>query len=196
MTNSSFSDNDKEALDFESRAAWRGWLDTNHSSSTGAWVVVHKKDSASPRLLLEDAVEEAICFGWIDSRLHPLDDDRFKLWFSPRKPTSIWSQNNRNRVAALKSKGLMAPAGLAAVEIAQDNGAWTSLVPIDNLEIPPDLEEALDDKPAAREHFDAFTDSTKKMILHWIDTAKRQDTRNKRIRETVEQAARNLPPFH
>lgn len=196
MKDSAFPDTEKEALDPKDRAAWRAWLDKNHASSAGAWVVIHSKKSSSPRLLLEDAVEEAICFGWIDSRLHPLDDERFKLWFCRRKPTSIWSQNNRNRVAMLEEKGLMTPAGQATVKIAQDSGAWTSLVPIENLDIPPDFKESLGDNPVARENFDAFTDSTKKIILRWIDSAKRQETRNKRIEETVSQAAKNLPPFH
>lgn len=146
--------------------------------------------------MLEDAVEEAICFGWIDSRLHQLDDNRFKLWFSHRKPTSIWSQNNRIRVARLEATGLMTPAGRAAVKTAQKNGSWTSLIPIENMEVPPDLEESFANNPAARENFDGFTDSTKKMILRWIDSAKRHDTRDKRINETVKQAAKNLPPFH
>ena len=196
MRDNPFSDPKKEALDPRDRAAWRTWLDKNHASSPGIWVIVHKKESSSPRLPLEDAVEEAICFGWIDSRLHLLDDERFKLWFSRRKPTSIWSQNNRNRVAMLEAKGLMTPAGQTAVRIAQDNGAWTSLIPIENLEIPPDLELSLENNAEARENFAAFTDSTKKMILRWIDSAKRRDTRNKRIAETVSQAAKNLPPIH
>ncbi|MFA5867151.1 MAG: YdeI/OmpD-associated family protein [Actinomycetota bacterium] len=196
MIVSSFSKDTEEPLDPKDRATWRAWLDKNHASSLGTWVVIHKKESRSPRLLLEDAVEEAICFGWIDSRLHPIDKERFKLWFSGRKPTSIWSQNNRNRVARLERQGLMAPAGQKAVKIAQANGAWTSLVPIDNLDIPDDLNEALNANPAARENFDGFTDSTKKMILRWIDTAKREDTRAKRISETVSHAAKDLPPHH
>jgi uncharacterized protein YdeI (YjbR/CyaY-like superfamily) len=196
MKNSAFSDTENEAFDPQDRAAWRAWLEENHAASPGSWVVVSNKQSSASGLALEDAVEEAICFGWIDSRLHPLDGERFKLWFSRRKPTSIWSQNNRNRVAMLEDKGLMMPAGLEAVKIAQENGAWTSLVPIDNLEIPADLEEALAANAEAGLNFDAFADSRKKMILHWIDTAKRQETRAKRIKETVDRAAKNLPPFH
>ncbi len=195
MTVGSISNETAETLDPKDRASWRAWLSKNHVSSSGTWVMIQKKESRSPGLFLEDAVEEAICFGWIDSRLHAVDNDRFKLWFSRRKPTSIWSQNNRNRVARLERQGLMTPAGEKAVKIAKENGAWTSLVPIDDLEIPDDLNEALDGSRAARENFDAFSDSTKKMILYWIDNAKRESTRAKRISETVSHAARNLPPY-
>lgn len=184
-----------DTLDPENRAAWRAWLEKNHADSPGLWVRIRKVGSTAPGLKLEEAVEEAICFGWIDSRLHPLDNDEFKLWFSRRKPASIWSQNNRIRVEHLITKGLMAPAGIAAVNIAKENGAWTSLVPIENLEIPSDLEEALASDPAAKENFDGFADSAKKMILRWIDTAKRHETRQKRINETVRNAAKNQKPF-
>ncbi len=195
MKESAFSDAHAETLDPKDRASWREWLEKNHAASAGIWVVINKKESSTPRLGLEDAVEEAICFGWIDSRLHPIDKEKFKLWFSRRKPTSIWAQNNRNRVARLERQGLMAPAGLEAVRIAKDNGAWTSLIPIDNLDIPDDLENALKSNPVARENFDGFNDSTKKMILHWVESAKRQTTREKRVAETVSHAAKNLPPY-
>ncbi len=194
MKESAFSDAHTETLDLKDRGSWREWLKKNHATSAGIWVVINKKESSTPRLSLDDAVEEAICFGWIDSRLHPMDKERFTLWFSRRKPTSIWAQNNRNRVARLERQGLMAPAGLEAVRIARENGAWTSLIPIEDLEIPDDLTEALNGNPAARENFDAFNDSTKKMILHWVESAKRQSTREKRVADTVSHAAKNLPP--
>lgn len=196
MISKNFTSDSSEALDPRHRAAWREWLDKNHADSPGVWVKIHKLGSATPGLKLEEALEEAICFGWIDSRLHPLDNDEFKLYFSKRKPTSIWSQNNRIRVERLEAKGLMMPAGMEAVAIAKENGAWTSLIPIDNLEIPPDLEVALEANPAAKNNFYGFTDSTKKMILRWIDTAKRHETRMKRIDETVRHAAKNQKPNH
>lgn len=194
MTTSQFSSDSSDALDFQDRADWRDWLEQNHAVSPGVWVRIHKVGSSTPGLKLDEALEEAICFGWIDSRLHHLDDNEFKLWFSKRKPTSIWAQNNRIRVERLEARGLMAPAGIAAVNIAKENGAWTSLVPIDNLEIPPDLEGALTAHPPAKENFDRFTDSTKRTILWWVDSAKRHETRQKRIDETVRRAVKNEKP--
>jgi len=183
-------------IDLRNRADWRAWLEINHSKSRGVWAVIHKKSSAAPRLTLEEAVEEAVCFGWIDSRLHTLDDDRFKLWFSPRKPNSIWSQSNKERVARLTAQGCMAPAGLAAVKAAKRNGSWNALEDIDNLVIPPDLQAALDTDRKALSNFATFTDSTKKMLLRWVDVAKRPETRRKRIDEIVHYAAQNRLPHH
>lgn len=189
------TDEISNALDFENRAAWREWLDKNHAGSDGVWVIVHKKASPLPRLILEDAVEEAICYGWIDSRLNRVDENRFALWFTRRRPTSIWSQNNRNRVAKLETAGLMMPPGLKTVEIAKENGSWLSLIPIDNLEPPGDLKEAFEKNPDALANFEAFTETSKKLILRWIDIAKRSDTRARRIKETVASATKNRSPI-
>ncbi len=196
MSNHPFVTGTTDIVDPRNRAAWRTWLKKYHTESRGVWTILHKKQSGTPRLTYEDAVDEALCFGWIDSRLNTLDDNRFKLWFSPRQPKSIWAKNNKERVARLIDQGLIAPAGLATIKAARLDGSWTALDAIDALTIPPDLQQALANNPVAVANFDAFSNSTKKMILRWIDVAKHPETRRKRIDETVRQAAKNLKPHH
>lgn len=172
------------------RAAWRAWLAKHHASSQGVAVVIAKKQASG--LSYVDAVEEALCFGWIDSRTNKLDAGHFRQWFSPRKPGSVWSPINKERVARLIEADRMTPAGLAKIEAAQADGSWTSYDAVEALQVPADLEWALAANPTARQHFDAFSPSAKKMILWWIASAKRPETRQKRIAETVRLAAQNL----
>ena len=174
----------------------RAWLEGNHASSNGTWVVIQKKDSPRPGVDYETAVDEAVCYGWIDSRQHPRDESSYQLWFSPRKPDSIWSRSNKDRAARLTAAGRMCPAGLSAIETAKANGSWNALDDIENLVIPPDFQAALDADAGAAAYYSAFSDSNKMMILRWLDAAKTPATRARRIAETTAAAAQNQLPHH
>ena len=180
---------DAEIVEAKDRTSWRRWLARNHDRDRGVWLVIHKKGSRSGSLSYEDAVLEALCFGWIDSKPNRLDDERFKLWLAPRKPKGVWSAINKERVAGLIEAGLMQPSGFAAIEVAKANGAWAVLERSDALIPPEDLVEALAASPEAAGHFEAFPPGTKKQIYYWIESAKRPETRAKRVAETVAAAA-------
>ncbi|MFN8444727.1 MAG: YdeI/OmpD-associated family protein [Caldilineaceae bacterium] len=174
------------------RAEWRAWLEANHALSPGVWLISYKKASGKARFEYEDAVEEALSFGWVDSRPNKLDDEQAMLWFAPRKPGSGWSKPNKERVEKLIALQLMAPAGLAKVEAAKQDGSWNALDGVEALEIPADLATALANYPTATEYFTAFPRSVKRGILEWISNAKTAETRAKRIEETARLAAENL----
>lgn len=181
-----------ELLSFRDRAAWRAWLADNHATSPAIWVVIHKKNSTEPSVTYDEAVEEALCFGWIDGKINPLDQTRFKQWFTRRKPNSVWSPSNKERVARLMEQGLMMPAGLAAIELAQQNGMWNAYDEIDQLIMPADFAAALAASPDAERNWNGFSPSSRKGILYFIQSAKRPETRAKRIARTVELAAQNI----
>lgn len=174
-----------------SRAEWRAWLQKHHARGEGVWLVSYKKATDKPRLEYDEAVEEALCFGWVDSKPAKLDDERSMLYFAPRKPKSGWSGINKERVERLIAAGWMAPAGLAKVDAAKADGSWNALDSATALEIPPDLEAALDALPSARAHFDAFPPSARRAILEWISLAKKPETRASRVDETAREAAEN-----
>ena len=175
----------------ETRAAWREWLAQNHTRAEGVWFISYKKASGQPRVEYEEAVEEALCFGWIDSKGNKLDDERTMLWFAPRKPRTGWSRSNKERVERLMAEGLMAPPGLVKIEAAQQDGSWYALDAVENLEIPPDLADALARYETAEQNFTAFPRSVKRAILEWIANAKRPETRAHRVAETARLAAEN-----
>jgi uncharacterized protein YdeI (YjbR/CyaY-like superfamily) len=172
------------------RAAWRAWLEANHATVAGAWLVTWRR-GFGPVLDYGEAVEEALCFGWVDSRAGKVDERRSKLYFSPRKPTTGWSASNKERVERLIAEGRMAPAGLAAIERAKANGAWTALDAVEQGIIPDDLAAALAERPPAATNFEAFPKSVRRAILLWISQAKRPETRAARVTETATLAARN-----
>lgn len=174
------------------RTEWREWLEDNCLTSTGVWLIYDKKGSGKPSLTYDEAVEEALCFGWIDSRPNTLDAARWMQLFSPRKPKSPWSKLNKQRIEKLVEQGLIAPAGLQKIEATKANGSWCLLDAIEELRIPTDLEAALAVNDIARRYFMAFSPSYKKGILWWIESAKRPETRAKRIQETVTLAAQNI----
>ena len=155
-------------------------------------MISFKKHTGQSRVAYAEAVEEALCFGWIDSVANVLDDDRSMQWFSPRKPGSGWSRLNKTRIEQLLAAGLMAPAGLAKIEAAKRDGSWTALDAAQALQIPPDLTAALAANATAQSYFDAFPPSVKRAILEWIGHAKKPETRAKRIEETVASAAKNI----
>ncbi len=174
-----------------SRAEWRVWLEQHHTQTEGVWVISFKKATGKPRVEYDEAVEEALCFGWIDSKANKLDDERSMLWFSPRNPGTGWSRPNKERIERMVQAGLMTDVGLAKIEAAKQDGSWFVLDAVEALEIPPDLDQALLAHPPAKQHFDAFPRSVKRGILEWITNAKRPETRAKRIEETATLAAEN-----
>jgi uncharacterized protein YdeI (YjbR/CyaY-like superfamily) len=178
------------------RREWRTWLEEHHATAPGVWLIYYKKESGKPRVPYADAVEEALCFGWVDSRPNKLDDERFMQLFSPRKPGSPWSRLNKRRVEKLIEQGDMTAAWLAKVVAAKKDGSWSRLDAVEKLTIPKDLKTALAADVVARTNFMAFSNSSKKNILWWIESAKRPETRQKRIAETVALAARNLKANH
>ncbi len=182
---------DAPRVEADDRATWRSWLETNHATATGAWLVTWRPQSGRAGLDYEAAVEEALCFGWIDSTGGRVDDERGRLYFAPRKPRSAWAASNKARVERLIGDGRMAPAGLAAIERAKANGSWNVLDSVERLEVPADLSAALDAHPPAAANFAAFPPSARKMMLGWVALALRPETRTTRIAKIAEAAARN-----
>jgi uncharacterized protein YdeI (YjbR/CyaY-like superfamily) len=182
---------DAPHIEAEDRATWRAWLEAHHATTSGAWLVTWRAASGHPTLDYEASVEEALCFGWVDSRPGTVDAHRTRLYFAPRRPRSAWSASNKARIARLRAAGLLAPAGVAAVERAMANGRWQALDAVERLEVPADLRASLDAAPPAAELWAAFPRSTRRAILEWIALARRPDTRAARVRETARLAARN-----
>jgi uncharacterized protein YdeI (YjbR/CyaY-like superfamily) len=178
-----------EKVYLPNREAWRAWLAEHHQSSPGIWLIYYKKASAKSRVPYDDAVEEALCFGWIDSTARKIDEDSYCQLFTPRKPKSTWSKLNKSRVKQLRKQNLMTPAGEACIAIAKENGSWTILDDVEALIIPQDLETALKSTKAAFQHYQNFSNSKKKALLWWVKSAKRQETRSKRIAQVVKDAA-------
>jgi len=172
-------------------ADWRAWLDAHHYRSEGVWLVVHRKTSGRQVFTLDDAIEEALCFGWIDSRPARLDAERTMLWFAPRRPGTGWSKLNKDRVERLIAAGRMTEAGRRKVDAARGDGSWSKLDGVEALEIPSDLRQAFRRHPGARERFSAFPRSVRRGILEWILQARRPETRAKRVEETARLASRN-----
>lgn len=169
-------------------AAWRAWLEANHDTARGVWVASWRKASGRVPVAYEDLVEEAICFGWIDSTVNTLDDELGLQLMTPRKPKSAWTRLNRRRVAALEAQGRMTDAGRRAVEAAKANGFWTIYDVVEDLLEPDDLVAALAAAPAARAAWDGFPPSARKQMLWWIVSAGKHETRASRIAKVVSEA--------
>lgn len=167
------------------RAELRRWLEANHGTSPGVRLAVGKKGNRVTSLTYDDAVEEGLAFGWIDSTARRLDDDRYTVLFTPRKRGSEWSRTNKARVERLTAAGSMAAPGLAAVAAAKADGSWTSLDDVEDLVEPADLAAALDADADVRRRFHALPGSQRKMAIYWVASAKREPTRLKRIAEIV-----------
>jgi uncharacterized protein YdeI (YjbR/CyaY-like superfamily) len=173
------------------RAEWRAWLIEHHQTSRGVHLAGWRRASGRVPIDYVACTEEALCVGWIDSKASVLDEERSLLWFSPRKPGSGWARTNKERVARLTAAGLMLPAGLAIVEQAKRSGTWTLLDDVEDLVVPDDLAAALDGLPGARANWDAFPPSARRQDLYWLVTAKRPETRSRRLAEIAARAARN-----
>jgi uncharacterized protein YdeI (YjbR/CyaY-like superfamily) len=178
------------------RKEWRAWLSKNHTKEKNVWLILYKKESEVPTVHYEEAVDEALCFGWIDSRPNKRDKQSYYLLFSKRNPKSNWSKANRQRAERLIEEGLMAKAGLDLITSARQKGTWTALTDVQNSVIPDDLQQALNKNKKALSNFDAFPPSSKRIILEWILNAKKPETRQKRITETVTLAAKNIKANH
>jgi uncharacterized protein YdeI (YjbR/CyaY-like superfamily) len=171
---------------------WHQWLKLHSQDSTGVWLISYKKATGKPRIEYDAAVEEALCFGWIDSKPNSLDEERSMLWFAPRKPGTGWSKLNKERVERLIREGRMSPAGLKKIDAAKLDGSWNALDDVERLELPGDLQQAFQENPVARDFFEKFPRSAKRAILEWIASARKTETRASRIEETVRKAAQNI----
>ena len=182
----------------KTRAAWRNWLEKNHASAQGIWFVYFKKESGKARVPYAEAVEEALCFGWIDSLPRKIDAERSALKFTPRKPKSVWSDINKQRIEKLVANKLMTAPGLRAVETAKQNGSWDTLsasnYAADTNELPKDLLKAFKGKAAALKNFKGFSPSIRRQFMFWIESAKTDETRNKRLTQTVLMSEANKKP--
>lgn len=177
------------------RQQWREWLDKNYHTSGGIWLIYYKVKSGKPSILYSEAVKEALCFGWIDSKVKSLDAERYMQIFTPRKPQSVWSRLNKQYIEELIEQGLMREAGFKKIEIAQQDGSWNKLDAIEKLIVPADLRQALEANETAKNYFEMFSNSSKKNILFWIESAKRSQTRLNRIEKTINSAAQNKNPL-
>lgn len=177
-----------------SRQEWRNWLQENHAKKQSVWLIYYKKKSNVSTILYSDAVDEALCFGWIDSKSKPIDEHKFMQFFSKRKEKSVWSKVNKEKIERLAKEGLMTNAGYEIIEKAKQNGSWNILDEAEALNIPEDLEREFNKRPNAKLYFLSLSRSDKRNILQWLILAKRQETREKRITEIVELAGKNQKP--
>lgn len=186
--------NEVETFYPKSRQEWREWLQDNHNIKQSVWLIYYKKKSNIPTVIYSEAVDEALCFGWIDSKAKPLDEEKFMQFFSKRKTNSVWSKVNKEKIERLTKEGLMTKAGFETVEIAKQNGSWSILDEAESLLIPDDLDKEFEKRPNAKTYFLGLSRSDKRNVLQWLVLAKRQETRQKRIIEIVELADQNLKP--
>ena len=177
------------------RNQWRTWLEKNHRTSLCVWLVYYKVKSGKPSVRYNEAVKEALCFGWIDSKVKSLDEERYMQVFTPRKPKSVWSKLNKQYIEELIAQNLMTEAGFEKIEVAKQNGSWYKLDAIEQLIIPADLSQALIVNETANKYFELFSNSSKKNILSWVENAKRPETRLKRIEQTIISATQNKNPL-
>ena len=177
-----------KGLEFANAAAWRSWLETHHATDSEAWLIIYKVKSGHLGIGLEEAVEQALCFGWIDGTLKRRDQETYFLRFSPRRPQSVWSIRNVRRAEQLILEGKMASAGLQKTKEARENGQWEAAHLRENTdEIPERLRKALSKRKGALAAFRALGPSRKKQLLYWLQTAKRSETERKRIQAIVDE---------
>lgn len=176
------------------QADWREWLQENHLSKQSVWLIYYKKKSKIPSISWSEAVDEALCFGWIDSTAKPIDDEKYMQFFTKRKAKSVWSKVNKTKVAKLIEEGKMSQVGFESIEKAKENGSWAILDAAEELIIPDDLETAFEANAGSKDFFLSLSKSVRKAILQWLVLAKQQTTRQKRINEIAELAAQKLKP--
>mgnify|MGYP000112021889 CR=1 FL=1 len=173
---------------------WRKWLELNHKKKDAVWLILYRKKSSKYNLSWSESVDQALCFGWIDSTKKTIDDDCYKQYFTKRKAKSNWSKVNKNKVKNLIDQGLMQEEGYKSIEIAKENGSWTILDRVEELVIPEDLKEEFANHEGSTEYFQSLSKSSMKILLNWVVSAKRKETRRKRILEIAENASKNLKP--
>jgi uncharacterized protein YdeI (YjbR/CyaY-like superfamily) len=175
-------------LEFENRDQWRGWLEKHHATETDAWLILTKKKYRDHGLTLDDAIEEALCFGWIDGKLESLDERRYKLRYSPRTKNSTWSMSNIRRVEKLIAEGKMTKAGKQRIDEAKENGEWEDAIRREQVDIiPKELESALQKHTGALSAYQALPASRKKQYIYWLQKAKREETKQRRIQKIVDE---------
>jgi len=183
------------ALDFKNIQEWHRWLEKNHDKQAEAWLIIYKKRSKQTGLRYYEALEEALCFGWIDGKMKSIDRERFTLRFSTRKAKSVWSKINKDQAEQLIAQGRMASAGLAKIQEAKRNGAWDAAYTNKTRdEIPTDLKKALKENPIAWNNFNDLANSYQNMYVGWVVGAKTEETRKKRIVEVLRRSALNKKP--
>lgn len=173
---------------------WRKWLKENHDKRQSVWLIYYKKSASITTIDWSGAVDEALCFGWIDSTRKNIDEERFMQFFCRRKPGSTWSKVNKAKIERLIAEGLMADAGLQCIETAKKDGSWTIADEVEELIIPPDLEQEFESRPGAKDFFLTISRSSRKMILHWLASAKQPKTRQTRITQIAQHAAEKQKP--
>jgi uncharacterized protein YdeI (YjbR/CyaY-like superfamily) len=181
-----------KAVSAPTRKIWRNWMAKNHEKETSVWLIIFHKKSRQASVYYDEAVEEALCFGWVDSVSNSRNEESSYLYFAKRKPKSNWSKANKDRVEKLTKLGLIMPAGQAMIDLAKKMDTWTALEVVDQLTIPPDMQKLFDKNKTAEKNFLAFPASTRRGILEWILNAKRPETRQKRVEETVTLAVQNI----
>lgn len=178
----------------KNKAGWRKWLAQNHLSKESVWLIYNKANSGLRTISHSEAVDEALCFGWIDSKGLSIDDVSYRVFFTRRKPRSVWSKVNKEKVSKLIEDGRMTKAGLESIDIAKQNGSWTILDEVEALVIPADLQKEFDRHSTAKNYFESLSRSTKRNMLQWLVLAKRAETRQKRIDEIITCANENKKP--
>jgi uncharacterized protein YdeI (YjbR/CyaY-like superfamily) len=183
---------EKEIHYFKNSQEWRKWLHENHHSSTGIELIFYRVDSQYESMRWEEAVQVAICYGWIDSTVRKLDDERRKQTFTPRKDKSVWSKLNKTYVEKLIANNLMHESGLIKIEIGKQNGSWTSLDNVEDLIVPEDLQKAFNNNKIAFDNYTNFSFTYRKSFLYWLNQAKREETRTNRISEIIKLCEANI----
>lgn len=183
---------DKEHHYFKNANEWRNWLHENHNSSKGVYLIFYKVSSESESMRWEEAVQVAICYGWIDSTVRKIDEERRKQMFTPRKDKSVWSKLNKSYIEKLLQDGLIHESGLKKIEIAKKNGSWESLDAVEDLLIPEDLLTAFHQNKIAFDNYHNFSPSYRKSYLYWLNQAKREETRKNRIEEIIKLCFENI----
>ncbi|WP_028046066.1 YdeI family protein [Cellulomonas sp. URHE0023] len=184
---------DAEKVLIESAQQWREWLAEHHATSPGIWLVMWRASSGKPHVTYEQAIEEALCFGWIDGQSQTLDTERSALWLTRRRPGSGWSLLSKERVARVEADGRMTDVGRAVIDAAKEDGSWSRYDDADALVLPQDLLDAFGSRGGSREHWDAFSEAVRRGILRWIVDARRDVTRAARIEETADLAEQGVP---
>lgn len=183
---------DKPELYFKNDSEWRDWLQENHAASKGVYLIFYQVGHEKDSMRWEEAVQVALCYGWIDSTVKSLGEGRRRQYFCPRKTKSVWSKLNKTYIKELTANGLMHPSGLAKIKAAKKDGSWTALDAVENGTIPDDLQKAFDANPEAYANYQAFAPGYRKSYLYWLNQAKREETRKKRIREIIVLCRKNI----
>lgn len=184
------NENQIESIYLKSRQHWRKWLQKNHDKKDSIWLICYKKESNTPSIAWSDAVDEALCFGWIDSQRNSIDEEKFMQRFSRRKANSTWSKVNKQKIQRLVKEGLMTEAGIKVIEAAKRNGSWSTLDEVEERTIPKDLENAFKKRRGSKSYFLSLSRSKRRVLLLGLVMAKRPETRAKRISEIVERCVK------